>query len=140
MSVEQTRRVIEGYFGSHGGNWFAEGIEFRDMSQPEPLRGRTAVEAWLHKFYQEAFAEAHADEARLVIGEEMAAADWMFRGQHVGSLMGEKPTGRRVEVPMAALYEVQDGEIVRGRLYYDTATLARQLGLAPEPGVTSSAR
>lgn len=132
-SIEETRSVMEGYFGGHGGDWFAEGIEFHDMSQAEPMRGRAVVEAWLDKFYGGAFADAHAEEARLVVGDGIAAADWVFRGRHIGSLMGEAPTGRRVEVPMAALYEVQDGVIARARLYYDTLTLRKQLGLADDP-------
>ena len=136
MSIEETRSVMEGYFGGHGGDWFAEGIEFHDMSQAAPMRGRTVVEAWLHKFYGEAFADAHAEEARLVVGDGIAAADWIFRGRHVGSLMGEAPTGRRVEVPMAALYEVQDGVIARARLYYDTVTLGKQLGMAGAPAAS----
>ncbi|HUY60279.1 MAG TPA: ester cyclase [Candidatus Dormibacteraeota bacterium] len=127
MSIEETRRVIEGYFTGHGGNWFSEEVEFHDMSQPQARRGRAEVEAWLHTFYQDAFADARAEAARLVIGDGIAAADWVFQGRHVGSLAGESPSGRVVELPMAALYEVRDGEIVRARLYYDSATLLRQL-------------
>ncbi|MHB8489092.1 MAG: ester cyclase [Candidatus Dormibacteria bacterium] len=127
MSLDETRRVMEGYFGSHGGSWFADDVEFHDMSQPEPQRGRANVEAWLDSFYHGAFAEARADEARLVVGDGVAAADWVFKGRHAGSLMGEQPTGKLVEVPMAALYEIAAGEIVRARLYYDSAALARQL-------------
>ena len=127
MSMEETRRVMEGYFGGHGGSWFAEDVAFHDMSQPEPVRGRAAVQAWLDTFYHGAFANARADEARLVAGDGIAAADWVFKGRHVGSLMGEVPSNRLVEVPMAAVYEVVAGEIVRARLYYDTATLLRQL-------------
>jgi predicted ester cyclase len=37
-------------------------------------------------------------------------------------------TGRDVEVPMLGIYEVADGKIQRARLYYDMATLMRQLG------------
>jgi limonene-1,2-epoxide hydrolase len=133
MSVEETRRVMEGYFGGHGGLWFAEDVAFHDMSQPEPVRGRAAVQAWLDTFYHGAFANARADEARLVAGDGIAAADWVFKGRHVGSLMGEVPSNRLVEVPMAAVYEVVGGEIVRARLYYDSATLLRQLQAASNP-------
>jgi ketosteroid isomerase-like protein len=127
MSIEETRRVMEGYLGSHGGGWFAEDVEFHDMSRPEPLRGRAEVEAWLDGFYHRAFSQARADASRLVVGDGIAAADWVFRGVHSGSLAGERPTGSLVDVPMAALYEVAAGQIVRARLYYDTATLMRQI-------------
>ncbi len=134
MSVDETGRVLSAYFTDHGGQWLAESIEFHDMSQPEPYRGRDQVGAWLHHFYEEAFPGARAEQPRLVVGDGIGAADWVFRGRHLGSLMGEAPTGRVVEVPMAAIYEVDGGEIVRARLYSDSASLARQLspaGAAP---------
>jgi predicted ester cyclase len=43
--------------------------------------------------------------------------------------MGEPPSGRQVEIPMAAVDEVEGSEITWARLYYDAATAARQLGL-----------
>ena len=133
MSVEETGRVIEGYFSGHGDQWLAEAVEFHDTSQPEPHRGREAVGRWLHHFYGEAFPGATAAEPRLVVGDGIAAADWVFRGRHLGSLGGEPPTGRTVAVPMAAVYEVEGGAIVRARLYYDSALLARQLQPEPAP-------
>jgi limonene-1,2-epoxide hydrolase len=33
-----------------------------------------------------------------------------------------------VEVPMLGVYEIANGKIQRARLYYDMATLSRQLG------------
>lgn len=49
------------------------------------------------------------------------------RGRHVASLYGEDPTRRMVTTPMAATFDVTDGEIVRARLFYDAADLRRQL-------------
>ncbi len=133
MSVEETGRVLSAYFADHGEQWLAVTIEFHDMSRPEPYRGREQVAAWLHHFYGEAFPGARAEEARLVVGDGIAAADWVFRGRHLGSLAGEPPSGVDVELPMAAVYEVGGGEIVRARLYYDSATLTRQLAPAAVP-------
>ncbi|MHB1525551.1 MAG: hypothetical protein ACYCZN_04620 [Candidatus Dormibacteria bacterium] len=41
--------------------------------------------------------------------------------------MGEPPSGRQVEIPMALVDEVEGSEITWARLYYAAAT--RQLGL-----------
>jgi hypothetical protein len=57
---------------------------------------------------------------------------------HGGSLFGEAPSGRSVRVPMAAFYEVKHGEIVAGRLYYDTGCLSAQLGGPDRSEGTSS--
>ena len=43
--------------------------------------------------------------------------------------MGEPPSGRQVEIPMAAVDEVEGSEITWARLYYAAATATRQLGL-----------
>ena len=55
--------------------------------------------------------------------------EWVFRGRHVGSVMGEPPGGRQVEIPMAAVDEVEGSEITWACLYYAAATATRQLGL-----------
>jgi hypothetical protein len=55
--------------------------------------------------------------------------EWVFRGRHVGSLMGEPPGGRQVEIPMAAVDEVESSEITWARLHYAATTATRQLGL-----------
>ena len=127
MSVASTQKVIEGYLGGHGAEWLSERIEFFDQSQSTPHVGRADVVAWLDGFYRSAFSDAHAEPVSLTVGDDRAAAEWVFRGRHTGSLAGEDPTGREVRVPMAAVYEVAGGEIVRARLYYDTGTLAAQI-------------
>lgn len=53
----------------------------------------------------------------------------MFHGTHTGDLGGMVPTGKVVAVPMCAYYSVAHGQIQLVRLYYDAATLHRQLGL-----------
>jgi ketosteroid isomerase-like protein len=126
--LEETRQVISGYLAGHEGNWMAETIEFHDMTQPAPYRGCAAAEAWLHRFYVDAFADAKPSELRFVAGDGLAAAEWIFRGRHIGSLMGEPPSGREVAIPMAAAYDVEGGEITRARLYSDGAAAAHQMG------------
>jgi ketosteroid isomerase-like protein len=39
------------------------------------------------------------------------------------------PTGKRAEVRYCSVMKVKDGMVVEGRDYYDSATIARQLGL-----------
>ena len=62
---------------------------------------------------------------------EKVAVEYTFRGVNTGNLMGIPATGRSVEIPMCAIYEVANGAIQTGRLYYNSGLLTRQLGLAP---------
>lgn len=128
MSAVQTRQVVEGYLHGHAGEWLAETVEFFEPASAEPHRGRSDVTQWLAGFYGGAFREAEAHPVALVIDDECAGYEFVFSGVHSGSLFGEAPTGRAVKVPMAAFYQVRDGEIVAARLYYDTGCLRAQLG------------
>lgn len=131
MGTSETMRIVQGYLADHSVEWLAEEIEFRDMGQPEPMRGRDAVGAFLHRFFFEAFDDARIDEIRLTLDDSRACAEWIFRGRHTGSLAGEAPTGRSVAHPFACIYEVVGGEIARARLYHDSVALQAQLAVPP---------
>jgi len=47
--------------------------------------------------------------------------------------MGVAPTGRRIEIPVCSVVEVQDGKILAQREYFDTGLLHQQLGVAGRP-------
>lgn len=132
MSVEETRRVVEGYLGKHGTEWLAERVEFSEPTETQPHQGRQKVAEWLGRFYGGAFTNAEADGRSLVVDDGRAAYEFAFSGIHTGSLFGEKATGREVSVPMVAIYDVVGGEIVAARLYYDAGSLRAELsGAAP---------
>jgi len=55
-------------------------------------------------------------------------------GTHLGPWRGLPATGRRVEVPLCAVYTFDDADRLAGeRIYYDRATVLRQLGVFREP-------
>jgi predicted ester cyclase len=55
-------------------------------------------------------------------------------GTHRGPLRGIPPTGREFRCPVVALFLFRDDRIVCERVYFDTATILRQLGLIPDFG------
>jgi steroid delta-isomerase-like uncharacterized protein len=69
----------------------------------------------------------HSDEAVIV--------EFLLRGTHEGPLRGLPPTGRSFECRMCALFLFEpDGDrIVGERVYFDQATILRQLGVAHDP-------
>ncbi|HEX8648646.1 MAG TPA: ester cyclase [Thermoleophilaceae bacterium] len=68
--------------------------------------------------------------------EEAVVVEFLLRGTHRGPLRGLPPTGRSFECRMCALFLFDpDGDrIVGERVYFDQATILRQLGVAHEPG------
>ena len=75
----------------------------------------------------ELIALHHADDAVI--------AEFDLLGTHLGSLRGLPPTGRAFRCRMLAIFEFEaEGEgIVCERVYFDSATIQRQLGIAHDP-------
>ena len=123
MSAEQNLQIVRDYLAGRGPELLAEDATLHDWTQPEPIRGREAIEAALHLYYEEAFSGASATYRNWIASEDCVVLEFTFQGVNTGSLWGRPPTGKRVEVPMCAIYDVQDGTIRRLRLYYDSAQM-----------------
>ena len=69
----------------------------------------------------------HSDEAVVV--------EFLLRGTHLGPLRGLPPTGRSFECRMTAffLFPPDGDRIVGERVYFDQATIMRQLGVLHDP-------
>jgi steroid delta-isomerase-like uncharacterized protein len=71
----------------------------------------------------EIIALRHADDAVVV--------EFDLLGTHGGPFMGIPATGKTFRCRMVALFEFRDDRIVCERVYFDGATILRQLGLMP---------
>ena len=67
----------------------------------------------------ELIALHHADDAVI--------AEFTLRGTHRGELRGMPPTGRSFECRCVALFLFEEDRLVCERVYFDTATILRQL-------------
>jgi steroid delta-isomerase-like uncharacterized protein len=63
----------------------------------------------------------HADDAVVV--------EFDLLGTHLGTFAGFDPTGRTFRCRMAAIFEFDGDRIVCERIYFDSGTLLRELGL-----------
>jgi steroid delta-isomerase-like uncharacterized protein len=73
----------------------------------------------------EVIALHHADDAVI--------AEFTLRGTHQGSFRGLPATGRSFACRMAALFLFEEDRLVCERVYFDAATIQRQLGVAHDP-------
>jgi steroid delta-isomerase-like uncharacterized protein len=73
----------------------------------------------------ELLALHHSDDAVLV--------EAVVRGTHLGMLGSLPPTGKSFELPILAIFVFQEDRLVCERVYFDTLTTLRQLGIAREP-------
>ena len=82
------------------------------------------------RFFESAFPhyellvdETTAEDNRLVIYGR-------FKGKHLGELNGIPPTHKRVEVPLAVGYKIEDNKIIDHWMVVDQVMLMEQLGVA----------
>lgn len=74
--------------------------------------------------------------------DDWAALEAIGRRTHTGPMSGPggeiPPTGKSLALPFCSTLEIKDGKIVAGRDYYNLAAIMEQLGLMPEPAVTTA--
>ena len=112
-----------------------DGVAY-DPFYPEPLKGRAAIEKDAADFFR-AFPDIRFELINLFDKGDRAAGEVKMTGTNSGPLatpMGEVPaTGKRIDLRGALVGRINaENLIVEERRYYDTGTMMKQLGLAPE--------
>ena len=118
--------IIERYLNEIDLTAFSEDARLTVPTAAEPLEGRQAIANWFRNF-QIGFPDAALQPTQITCTEQMAAAEFNFTGVNTAPYLGIEPNYNHVLLPMAGFFEVQDGEIVRARIYYDPGELARQI-------------
>jgi steroid delta-isomerase-like uncharacterized protein len=127
MSLEETRAIMEAYWGGQGSDLVAEDAVYTLMASGEEIHGREAIGELLRNFYTVAFDGAF-DSANEIVGDGHAVIEGHLVGKHVGEYAGLPPTGKQVRVPMCIAYDVMDGKVRRARIYMQMGILMEQLG------------
>jgi steroid delta-isomerase-like uncharacterized protein len=129
MSVENTRKVINGYFeaGPNIAHFLAEDVVYTLMGSGEEAHGAEAVAEMQRQFYNVAFT-ARARRTNLLIGENGAVLEAQVVGTHTGEYAGVPATGKEIDVPLCVVYDIDGLYITRARVYFETAVFLRQVG------------
>ena len=132
MSVERTREAMERYINSAHTDlsMMAENVVFTTMATGDEHRGVEGVRRMLNHVYHEAF-DARAESRSRIYAEKQAVLEADFVGKHIGTFAGVPATGREVRVPLCVVYDLENGKIVRGRVYLEVPVLMRQIGAGP---------
>jgi len=80
-----------------------------------------------------AFPDQEIEIVALHNSDDAVLMEAIARGTHAGPLRGLPPTGRRFEQPFLAIFVFEGDALVCERVYYDTATVLQQLGIARDP-------
>lgn len=128
MLAEPNRAVLMRYLESNHRDlsMMAEDVIFTNMATGEEHAGREAVREMLEFVYHGAF-EGHAETRNLIVEGDRAVLEATFVGTHKGDFAGVPATGREVRVPLAVLYDLKDGIVTRGRIYFEVPAFLAQV-------------
>ncbi|MGA8219126.1 MAG: ester cyclase [Solirubrobacterales bacterium] len=77
-----------------------------------------------------AFPDQEIEIVALHTADDAVLMEAIARATHAGPFRGLPPTGRRFEQRFLAIFVFEGDALVRERVYYDTATVLQQLGIA----------
>jgi steroid delta-isomerase-like uncharacterized protein len=90
-----------------------------------------AEEVMAHwKEFDRAFPDQQIEIVKLHTADDAVLMEATASGTHTGPFRGLPPTGRRWEQQFLAIFVFEDDALVCERVYYDTATVLQQLGIA----------
>ena len=103
----------------------------------EPWDARYDGRDEVRRFYAEllrAVPDLRIDVLRNHACAEAIVLEVIIRGRHLGAWRGLPATGATIALPLCGIYTFDDADRLAGeRIYYDRATLLRQLGVFHEP-------
>jgi steroid delta-isomerase-like uncharacterized protein len=91
----------------------------------------------VRSFYDQllrALPDLHIDVQRRHASEDAVILEVIIRGRHLGAWRGLPATGREIAFPLCGIYTFDARNRIAGeKIYYDRATVLRQLGVFHEP-------
>ena len=94
--------------------------------------GREEVAAY-YAASRAAFPDQRNENVTLYHADNAVITEFDLVGTHRGPLFGVEPTGRTFRCRMAAFFLFEGDRIVCERVYFDSATILRQLGILNAP-------
>jgi steroid delta-isomerase-like uncharacterized protein len=112
---------------------FGETALYEDQPWGERHEGLDGVREYYEALVT-ALPDLSIDIQRRHITEDTVILEVSISGTHRGAWRGVPATGRRLNFPLCGIYTfTADNKLASERIYYDRATVLRQLGLYHEP-------
>jgi steroid delta-isomerase-like uncharacterized protein len=101
---------------------------YKVMATSATFKGREQVAQFYTGLF-EGVPDAMFELINVFVGEEGVVEESILRGTQRGILFGIAATGREIALPLTIVFPILKRQIMGERLYFDLATLARQLGV-----------
>jgi steroid delta-isomerase-like uncharacterized protein len=112
---------------------FGQKALYEDAPWGEMHEGIDAVRAYYATLFRAA-PDLHIDIKKRHVSDDAIVLEVVITGTQLGPWRGLPPTGRRLEFPLCAVFTFDENDRMVGeRIYYDRATVLRQLGVLSEP-------
>jgi steroid delta-isomerase-like uncharacterized protein len=119
---------LEGIMGTFGAT-----ARYDDEPWSVHYVGRNEVRTFYKELLQ-ALPGLQIDVLRNHASASAVVLEVIIRGRHLGPWRGLPATGAQIEFPLCGIYTFDNDDRLAGeRIYYDRATLLRQLGVFHEP-------
>jgi steroid delta-isomerase-like uncharacterized protein len=139
LKMTETERIVRIFHESwdlrdpeRGVTVIADDCQFEDIARDELQPGPEGYRRDYHR-WREAFPDGEVKVVNVIVQGDWAVVEFINRGTHTGPLQSSigsfSPTGRKMEIRYCSVMRVEDGKVVEGRDYYDSASIVRQLGL-----------
>jgi steroid delta-isomerase-like uncharacterized protein len=99
---------------------------------PGPIQGREGARQNIERILT-AFPDLRLEIQKIVASGDTVVVTMRSTGTHTGNFAGIAPTNKRFVMEACNVVEIRDGKTIRGRLYADTLSLFRQLGVVALP-------
>ena len=100
-------------------------------TEPGEVRGREGFKRQTAG-YRRAFPDLRFEIDSLVAEGDEIVARWTARGTHRGSMAGEDPTGREIEVTGFGSWRIENGRVAEHWGVFDLMRLLRAIGVLAE--------
>jgi len=112
---------------------FGDAAHYDDEAWGEHYSGLNGVREFYSQLMK-ALPDLDIKVVRRHVTEESIVLEVLIRGTQLGPWRGLPATGRKVEIPLCGVYTFDEQDRLAGeRIYYDRASVLRQLGVFHEP-------
>lgn len=137
--MHETERIVRIFHESwdlrdpeRGAAVIADDCYFEDVVRGELLSGPDGYVRDYHR-WRSAFPDGTLEITNVLVQDDRAVVEFVNRGTQTGPLHSNlgtfPPSGRFMEARYCSVMRVANGKVVEGRDYYDSSSIARQLGL-----------
>ena len=126
------QRSVNTHDAARVATFFSEDGIQRRVATGETAKGRDAIGEAMEELFR-ALPDTHLEVRDLFSTDSRMCVQCTITGTHEGDFRGLPPSGRRVEYDICLVFRFgDDGLVDEEIIYWDGATMLRQLGVLPE--------